>query len=76
MLTVKTGKLLLEALPGDCRRELEQGVPGIELVDKIPEEEISLVIPGWLGLHHPSRPGYGATDFLQNHCSFWSRMIQ
>jgi hypothetical protein len=75
MLAGKTGKILLELLPGDCRCEFEQGVSGIELVDKIPVEEIALVIPGCLGLHHHSRPGYGATGFLQNHCSFWSRML-
>jgi len=75
VLAVETGEFLLESLPGDGCRELEQGVAGSELVDEIRVEEIALVMSGWIGLHHHSRPGDGAPGFLQNHCSFWSRMI-
>ena len=75
MLAVEAGKLLLETLPGDCRREPEQGILGIELVEQIVEEEIGLILLGWLSLHEHPQSGDSTTCFLQNHCSFWSRMI-
>jgi len=57
MLAVETGKLLLEPLPGDGRRELEQRILGIELIDEVLVEKIALVISGGFGLHEHSRPG-------------------
>lgn len=75
MLAVERRKFLLEPFPGNDRCELEQGILGVELVDEILVEEIALVLSGWFGLHQHPRLGDSATGFLQNHCSFWSRMI-
>ena len=74
-LAIEPGEFALEALPRNALGQLEQGMGGIELIQKVRIEEIALPTFAGFCLHDRLQKYSKATGFLRNHCSSWPRTI-
>ena len=74
-LAIEPGEFVLEALPRDALAQFEQGMGGIELLQKVRIKEIALPTFAGFCLHDRPQKCSGATGFLRNHCSSWLKTI-